>query len=81
MVRPGIRKIDTIFTKDERNLHHIVFTYGDGAKGVIGDFSREEDPGRRETFKLEDGEQLLGCELDHSKQMTFGVTWIVWLPP
>ena len=32
--------------------------------------------GRREVFEIADDEQLIGCELDHDKDLFVGVTWI-----
>ena len=78
-----LTKIDVCFRRNEKNLHSIVFYSKDGSKLVVG-ISEEQDmklinkqvkKGRVETFMIKDGEELIGCELHHSLEQTFGITW------
>ena len=37
--------------------------------------------GRKETFLVPQGHELLGCTLYHADKETFGVEWLTWRPP
>jgi hypothetical protein len=82
----GLAMITVYFTKDEQWLHSMIFY---GATTVYVGCKRDDDikrttdnrRGRFASFELEEGEELLGCELHYEKRGTFGVTWIKWRPP
>lgn len=68
--------IETIFSEGEYFLQFIKFM-GDEAV-TIGKKDDTRPHGRIETFNLERNERLLGFEIHHDGDSTFGVTWIKW---
>ena len=71
------------FRRDETFIHSIVFTgntvitIGVTDEMTIG-FDVGAHRGRVETINFDDGEELLACEIHHSKECTFGITWVKW---
>lgn len=69
--------IKTEFATDESFIQSMTFTYRGGTSKKVGNSSI---PGRFETFELDVGENLLGCELDCGGEKVYGITWIKWKP-
>jgi ribosomal protein L7Ae-like RNA K-turn-binding protein len=75
-----LRRIVVTFFADEDYISFIKFVYKNGSISQIG-LESTYKLGRVETFELHEGEQLLGCEMDHSSSSVYGLTWVVWRPP
>ena len=78
-----LRRIDVIFQSDEQMFHSIVF-YGETTlrigqpeqQSILGDLRGS----RVESFVMEPGEELLGCEIHHGRMCTYGIVWLTWQP-
>ena len=73
-----ITKIDCIIDNNEDWIIRINFYSGQERLVTVGlsDEDVEDFGGRVETFEIADYEQLIGCELYHSKLYFAGVTWL-----
>ena len=77
-----ITKVECIINRNEKNIIRINFySYNQRICKVELESSNvrnniKKNGGRREIFLIADDEQLIGCELDHTKFYFRGVTWI-----
>ena len=73
-----ITKIDCIIDNNEDWIIRINFYSGQERLVTVGlsDEDVEDFGGRVETFEIADYEQLIGCELYHSKLYFAGITWL-----